>query len=502
MDSEQSSFVVSAKKYILPFLAVIGVALYRPVFLWTRNMALFTNASEILPYILIPMVAAVFLLVVFRFIFKDIGKAALIDIILISFFFNFTLIQSVFKRIYLGTMYWHTLTILVLLLAALGYCLHKKMSADIAKTLTKIICFVSIALIVVNIVSALITTGFTEKTQKVNDSPQQYGTNVSVSPENKQNIYWLLFDEYASLNFIEKYYGYDNTPFARHLEKKGFSVSYNSSNDCRYTPAVVKNIFALDYLYTYDTRTNPPVPTVISLVEENGYTVKGVGTTEQFYGVVPESTSGLPRVATPSGEGFHHILLGETPFYPFVTLNTQPLSLGVLNNIEFLKNADNFINGPNFVLSHIIFPHTPFLFTEYGNLLPPEEKSNWGNKDAYLGQYIYATKLITDMIDTIVENDPNAIIVLISDHSARGTNTVSAPPTIYDNITLDENDIRQCFAAVYWGAYPKQDIEGMTGMNIMRTLMNTAFHTNYDMLPPRVEYPKYMKEVMDNETTN
>ncbi|MDR0963976.1 MAG: LTA synthase family protein [Clostridium sp.] len=491
MDSEQSRIVVSAKKYILPFLAVIGVALYRPVFLWTRNMALFTSASEILPYILIPMVAAVFLLVVFRFIFKDIGKAALMNSIFISCFFNFVLIQSVFIRIYPGTMYWHTLSILVFLLAALGYFLHKKISADIAKTLTGIIGFVSIALIVVNIVSALITTGFTEKTQQVNDSTQQYGTNVSASPENKQNIYWLLFDEYSSLNFMEKYYDYDNTAFARHLEKKGFSVSYSSTNDCRYTTAVVKNIFALDYLFTMDTSNNPPVPTVISLVEENGYTVKGVGTTEKFYGVVPESTSGLPRVATPGGEGFHHILLGETPFYPFVTLNTQPLSLGVLNNIDYLKNIENFIGGSNFVLSHIVFPHTPFLFTEYGDLLPPEERTNWENKDIFLGQYKYATKLITNMIDTIVENDPNAIIVFISDHSARGPRVVNAPRTIYDNIVVDEYDMIQCFAAVYWGAYPKQDIEGMTGMNIMRTLINTVFHTNYDMLPPRIEIPEY-----------
>jgi hypothetical protein len=74
---------------------------------------------------------------------------------------------------------------------------------------------------------------------------------------------------------------------------------------------------------------------------------------------------------------------------------------------------------PDFVYVHLMLPHMPFLFDENGHYNLRRDYHNW---DMYLGQYIYTTKLIEEMVESILNSSVNKkypIIIIQSDHGAR-----------------------------------------------------------------------------------
>jgi len=73
------------------------------------------------------------------------------------------------------------------------------------------------------------------------------------------------------------------------------------------------------------------------------------------------------------------------------------------------------IKEPKFILAHALMAHYPIWFDENGNLVAKQ-----GDIMSYPGQHAFATKVITKIIDMILEVDPDAVIVLQADHGLHG----------------------------------------------------------------------------------
>lgn len=69
------------------------------------------------------------------------------------------------------------------------------------------------------------------------------------------------------------------------------------------------------------------------------------------------------------------------------------------------------ISAPKFVIVHDFLAHYPFDLDENGNKVT-DDKSIW----SYPGQHTYAGKVLVNLIDMVLEADPNAVIVLQADH--------------------------------------------------------------------------------------
>jgi len=69
------------------------------------------------------------------------------------------------------------------------------------------------------------------------------------------------------------------------------------------------------------------------------------------------------------------------------------------------------ISAPKFVVVHDFLAHYPFYLDENGNRVKDDE-SIW----SYPGQHTYAGKVLVNLIDMVLEADPNAVIVLQADH--------------------------------------------------------------------------------------
>jgi len=106
-------------------------------------------------------------------------------------------------------------------------------------------------------------------------------------------------------------------------------------------------------------------------------------------------------------------------------------------------------------------------------------------KKYYLGQYIFATEKMREIAELLVENDPNSIIIIQSDHGARA----SSDPDLFLEIFPLE-DVSNIFNAVYYKG-EKLDIEGLSGVNTLRLVLNKAFTERFDMLEVPVDTYKY-----------
>ena len=126
------------------------------------------------------------------------------------------------------------LTILVVLLLVLV----KKIKGDF-ETANQVIAFVLAGLIIFNFVTTIpVIMNMNKKVKKV--EVEQFAKDRSY----KENIYYLIFDEYGGIENLKYYFDYDNSDFYKYLEGEGFSVSYGSHNvEAIETKDIIPNIF-------------------------------------------------------------------------------------------------------------------------------------------------------------------------------------------------------------------------------------------------------------------
>lgn len=124
--------------------------------------------------------------------------------------------------------------------------------------------------------------------------------------------------------------------------------------------------------------------------------------------------------------------------------------------------------------------HYPFIMDENGNKVHDDD-----NLDplTYYEQHIYATKVLINMIDMILQYDPNAVIICQGDHGLHGNTQedfVKAFGKNADNLELWNNVIS---AVRIPEKYAVDDLEVINNpLNISRYLVNNYVGKNYSYL--------------------
>ena len=143
-------------------------------------------------------------------------------------------------------------------------------------------------------------------------------------------------------------------------------------------------------------------------------------------------------------------------------------------------------NGPTYVFAHLYVPHPPFIFGPNGENVTPDHTGisglqSWENPQGYLNQLIYATNEISMVITNIVENDPNAIIIVQGD---TGTLTGLDPNCCTIN---DIREIYQSYSILYAVRMPDvNNLENAIPINTYRIIFNNHFDMNYEYFEHRI----------------
>lgn len=197
---------------------------------------------------------------------------------------------------------------------------------------------------------------------------------------------------------LEDLFGYDNGPFLRRLEQKGFFVARRSTaNYCQTTLSLCSmlNCDYLDKLVLPTTRDRDPLSVlirdnlVIKTLRPHGYKLVWFAT---GYAPTDHPEADVYFYPRPPATDFHEMLIRMTPlrFLPFKAEFWDyytSIRERVLFTFDRLPEvaADP---APTFAFAHIVCPHHPFVFGEDGEDISPRHR--WasvtgGSRHSYFG---------------------------------------------------------------------------------------------------------------------
>ena len=487
--------VKKALSYIPSIALVLLVSCFMPLFLFFTNI-------EAISFIEIAIFMGVFSaigLILFTFLrltTKSTYKAASITAVVTLIYQNIGRLQPLMGP-------WLVLLLFIALMIAIGIITKKLINEEIAKVFTSVFAIMLAFLCLMNTVTNMgrISAKSSVNTEVTAEVDEQYNYLQSFKNGSLKgklpNIYFFIPDEYAGFNSCEKFLGYDNKDFMDFLVSHNFSVSTTSTNYSSGTMECLADVFNLEINENnrYDStseaycKKKTSQGALFRMVEDMGYTVRAFQPIDLIdyesesvqYGKIWSTNADgdlsidimfSPTIIYSARDAFLQFLdfftdgasVGTGVIHNLANSNADPLRYFAGEDAEYPDNTFNFCYG--------LIPHNPFYFDAQGNIVETNHSHNdWTTGKHYLDQLKYSTDLLTRSIENIIENDPDSIIIVMSDHGLR-IREQATDTWMKDMTPADNADI---LCAVYCKGEAFTDIEGMCGANVMITLMNDVY---------------------------
>lgn len=460
------------------FLGTMAAAAFSPLFLFFKNAGE-AHFRDVAPTMLMFMAAGAVLYALTLLLTRNPSRAGIISVAFLVVFLNYANIEAAIQALLPSLRYWHIMPLLLVVLLHLGWLVWKKLPLELATIIMPVMAVVFGVLILINGVMSIPAMTTRIRTER---EAKRLAEETVVADSTMPNFYFLLFDEFSSIPFMEKHYNYDNSGLVEELESMGFSVSQSGHNYTASTSVVTTNIMNLDYVVRYEQSEEEKIARrvnnfVFPMLKDAGYSFVGLsGSTG--YGIENAVTSEAGNAVTVGGETAHTLLMNMTVLYPRAVQYYPEVAQQMLDELAYLKEPSHFEESNQFVLFHITCPHAPFFFNADGTL-SENVSSKWTDPSGYLNQYKFASSQMVEIADSIISNDPNAIVWLLSDHSGRAS-------TDPEHEGFPNEDMTNFFNAVYYQG-EKLDIEGLSGVNTFRLILNELLGTEFEMIPMPAE---------------
>jgi hypothetical protein len=187
-------------------------------------------------------------------------------------------------------------------------------------------------------------------------------------------------------------------------------------------------------------------------------------------------------------------LIGKYRKYKFVSTDISESSADIYesfygksyqgNDLWYYDALTTIMNypEPKLVIIHDVKSHFPFMYDEYGKRIKRNRKEE-NDPYNYPSQHYFAGKIVISYIDYILNRDPEAVIILQSDH---GLHNDGNRRQLIFKYGKDDEDVRlmqnQTISAVRipekWGGLNQP----MEPPNITRLLVNRYVGENYTLL--------------------
>ncbi len=479
----------TGKANAFSILTVMLIAWFPVAFLYFQN-ANEVRVAQAIPMIVVWSGLGIALYLLICFITKKMNNATIITGLFLILMENFALIEMPLKV--LGLRYWHTAPIIIVVGLHVGFFVWKMLPDDIAEDVTRIVALTFGVLILFNL-----GTNFSQIMNRIKADKEltvlEKGETVNEiqTEEDNPNIYLIIFDEFANFTQMEQGYGYDNQQLKSFLSSRNFTTSYDTHNESIMSSTVITNLMNLDYVVTNDNTESDKSTLrkqgkLFSIMREQGYTVQVVEVGD-FLGQYSPTRGNVSKGGTTAGgQTFSDLCIEMSILYPFFKNNHIESMDGINNVVSYICEMDK-PERSTFTVSYLGFPHMPFLVDENGNQVPVNQSMNFRDKRYYLGQYIYATKIMIQMLDSIIRKDPGAVILCCSDHSVRA----ATDPELFLEGCYAYEYASNPLNTVYFRGEPLPEIIGQSEVNTLRTVLNALWGTDYEILEVPKDTYKY-----------
>jgi hypothetical protein len=324
------------------------------------------------------------------------------------------------------------------------------------------------------------------------------------------DIYYIIVDGYGRSDVLEELYDFDNSPFLDNLTGRGFYVAHQSSSNYMQTFLSLASSLNFGYLDELadglddDVGRRDPLLYLIQnsqvrqILEEAGYETviydSDWPSLETYQGAANSLFAQTPEQNIESlGLNKFEALLWNNSIFSYLTPKNRTYDdhrQSIVENLDGVKSAAT-LDGPQFVIGHVIAPHPPFVFDADGNHIQPDHDYSIhdgnafaGSRDEYIsgyaGQIAHINTLLLQTVDHILaESEQPPIIIIQGDHG---------PGSLLDFDQLDNNSCfkeRMSILNAYY--FPDESYDALyqaiTPVNSFRVVFNTLFHSELDLLP-------------------
>ena len=343
--------------------------------------------------------------------------------------------------------------------------------------------------------------------------PTSLRTPTPLSDARRPDIYVLIPDDYARHDILVHYFRYDNTPFLRRLERRGFVVSPESRSPYSDSEENIAAEVNMDYLSQVPdilgkkSEDSRPVRRLIQdnrasrILKALGYRYAHLDTDEVTWG---QRNPHISHVATP--DSFMSLWLADRSILKKVGgwpgFDQEAIDERFRDTIRSQFGALNDVPpqpGPKFVLFHTLMPHDPYIFGPHGENVTFHDKSG-EDHTRKIGMRYYARQarhtetLLLRSIDAIqAKSEQPPVILLLADEGFESSEEDWGEQTMRDMRVKG-------IAAMSLPGFPHvRPPEKLNSVNALRFVLNAYFDAGYPLLRnasfPEGDFPYQFEEM-------
>ena len=224
--------------YTFPFHAIL-LSVYPILFVYSRNL-MNIPFRDILRFLLISVIFITFLLICFRVVLRDWAKAGLLSSLIAGLFYSFGHVANVVEN----WLHHRDINFTVSLLAWTWLAVFLSLSLVIVRTqnngnTTQFLNLLSLLLLSYTLFAILTTDVMNNDLdqEEINTLAQLRGeieaesTLKQIPFSEMPDIYYIILDGYLRSDYLEEYFGHDNSPFLTELEQRGFYIVASSRSN-------------------------------------------------------------------------------------------------------------------------------------------------------------------------------------------------------------------------------------------------------------------------------
>lgn len=412
----------------IPLYPVL-LAAYPALFLYAHNNAELRMTDLALPALAI-VAAAGLLWTVANLVLRDLDRSGMLIAMLVPMTLSYGTLSHPLHGLMIGHLeIGRTMVLLAswaVACAAMGYGIVRIKSAERWRLPLNA---VSLAMVAMPLASIAIYEASFRAPRPQLERPVRLtalGPTGARAPGHRPDIYFLVFDRYASAEVLQGRYGYDNRPFREALVRRGFFIADSSRANYSVTFLSLASTLNMGYpiVPVRDRSALPQDRTgVFELLQDNevirtlrshGYRTIHVGS---WYGPTRQNAFadvnyGYHRLRL---YGFTRLLFDKSVLYPFAQktlgLDTE-IRDRVFETVRFLSSVPRTA-GPKFVFAHFLLPHEPFVFNSDGSAASDAAVRSRGERESYVQQAAFTGTVILALVDSIIAGSSTPPVIIV-----------------------------------------------------------------------------------------
>ena len=446
---------------------------------------------------------------VLYFIIKNWQKSALVTFLFLFIFFSyghfFSILENINKNNKIPLIHLIIFWFILLSLISISILIIKtKKDLHNITTILNIFVFILLVFSVVRIVEFHISSASLPKFDSENLEDWNLKTNLSLQKNKLPDIYYLVFDRYASSKTLKEYYNYNNSDFIKYLRNKGFYIA--SKSNCNYVGSSLSLSSALHMKYLNYLVKNGPIPKRVVYRMLQDFKVwrllKSVGYKYVHFGSWWEPTK-TNKYADFNFKGGNLINISHDFLSKF--LETTIIRHAIKYHIISIKHRERVLKkfdgldeipemkGPKFVFAHMLTPHHPYLFGPKGERISEWERKKRSVEQNYINQLKFTNRKIKWLINQLLTKSKYPPIIIIQADEGPSEELPIKKFSHLDQRIITEIKYRARFRILnaYYLPGVEKDIlyKRISPVNTFRLIFKLYFGTKNELLEDKSYYP-------------